>query len=105
MGRSTYNSGSNAERKKKWIKTKVKPKEMQRGELKKRGWPNVDDQERKNSRETRFETDQLEGMNENKRLVRKNKNSLSVRNEDTKPSASHLRGKETIDKISDTVIH
>ena len=59
---------------------------MQRGELKKRGWLNVDDQERKSSRKTRCEskTVQLKGMHEYKRLVRKNKNSLSVRNEDTK---------------------
>ena len=79
---------------------------MQRGEFKKRGWPNVDDQERKNSRETRCEskTVQLESMNENKRLVRKNKNSLSVRCEDTKPPALQLREKETKDNRSNSVI-
>ena len=60
----------------------------------------MDDQERKNSRETRCEskTVQLEGMNENKRLVRKNNNFLLVRKEDSKPPASQLREKETKDK-------
>ena len=79
---------------------------MQRREFKKRGWPNVDDQERKNSRETRCEskTVQLEGMNENKRLVRKNKNSLPVRCEDTKPPAFQLREKETKNNRSNSVI-
>ena len=79
---------------------------MQRGEFKKRGWPNLDDQERKNSRETRCEskTVQLESMNENKRLVRKNKNSLSVRCKDTTPPASQLREKETKDNRSNSVL-
>ena len=60
----------------------------------------------KNNRETRCEskTVQLEGMIENKRLVRKNKNSLSVRNEDTKPPASQLREKETKVKESNSII-
>ena len=66
----------------------------------------MDDQERKNSRETQCEskTAQLEGMNENKRLVRKNKNSLSVRCEYTKPPAFQLREKETKDNRFNSVI-
>ena len=65
----------------------------------------MDDQEKKNSRETRCEskTVQLEGMNENKRLVRKNRNSLLVSYEDTKPPASQQREKEIKHKKSNSV--